>query len=140
MTFSEIVDGCTSDEREQLAWHLSMLRARKTFEGLRHGLESDRPVQITPERAFELGCIAMRQLAIAKCGNLTEGLQEGVMTDAGLTKRDMVVMGFQVDAIDEVEKDIKNSTVERAAYYGSYILSERECSEIKELFPNLKND
>lgn len=82
----------------------------------------------------------MRQLAIAKCGNATEGLQEGIMTDAGLTKRDRAMMGLQVDAIDAVEKDIKNQTVESAAYYGSYILNERECSEIKELFPNLKKD
>jgi hypothetical protein len=27
----------TAGERENLAWHLAQFRARKTFEGLRHG-------------------------------------------------------------------------------------------------------
>lgn len=35
MTFDELVDGCTPREREQLAWHLAMMRAQKTFEALR---------------------------------------------------------------------------------------------------------
>ncbi len=35
MTFEQLVDGCTADEREQLAWHLAMLRARRTFDALR---------------------------------------------------------------------------------------------------------
>lgn len=35
MTFEELVKGCTPDEREQLAWHLAQLRARKTYEALR---------------------------------------------------------------------------------------------------------
>lgn len=34
MTFEELVKGCTPDEREQLAWHLAMLRARRTFDAL----------------------------------------------------------------------------------------------------------
>lgn len=35
MTFDELVKGCTDDEREQLAWHLAQLRARRTYEALR---------------------------------------------------------------------------------------------------------
>ena len=31
LTFEQLVAGCTPDEREQLAWHLAMLRARRTF-------------------------------------------------------------------------------------------------------------
>lgn len=35
MTFDELVAGCTAEEREQLAWHLAQMRARKTYEELR---------------------------------------------------------------------------------------------------------
>lgn len=35
MTFNELVAGCTADEREQLAWHLAQMRARKTYEALK---------------------------------------------------------------------------------------------------------
>jgi ABC-type branched-subunit amino acid transport system ATPase component len=35
MTFEELVAGCTPDEREQLAWHLAQMRARRTYEALR---------------------------------------------------------------------------------------------------------
>ena len=43
MSFEELVAGCTTDEREQLAWHLAMLRARRTFEALRMRLCDDCP-------------------------------------------------------------------------------------------------
>lgn len=42
MTFEELVAGCTDDEREQLAWHLAQLRARKTYEALRRKAYVDR--------------------------------------------------------------------------------------------------
>jgi hypothetical protein len=35
MTFEQLAEGCTPDEREQLAWFLAMMRARRTFEALR---------------------------------------------------------------------------------------------------------
>lgn len=35
MTFEELVKGCTPREREQLAWHLAQMRARRTWEALR---------------------------------------------------------------------------------------------------------
>jgi ABC-type branched-subunit amino acid transport system ATPase component len=35
MTFDELVAGCTPEEREQLAWHLAQMRARKTYEALK---------------------------------------------------------------------------------------------------------
>lgn len=91
---------------------------------------------VTPEqRAFELGCLAMQRLALAKCGNLTESLQEGVMTDAGLSQAEKSAMKFQIGAIDEVEKDIRAESWKRAAHYGSYILPENERAEIAALFP-----
>ncbi len=93
--------------------------------------------RLTRKRAFELGCIAMRQLAMAKCGNLIESLQEGIMTDGGLTPADKRAMNHQVDAINEVEKDIRDSSWERAAYYGSYILNDREKTQILTLFPTV---
>lgn len=92
---------------------------------------------ITLQRAFELGAIAMRRLAMAQCGNATESLQEGIMTDVGLTKADKRAMNHQVDAIEEVENDIARQAPEDAAQYGSYILTERECAEIKLLYPAL---
>lgn len=79
----------------------------------------------------------MRRLAQAKCGNLTESLQEGMMTDCGLTSDDKRAMRHQVDAIDQVEKDIGAEDWKRAAYYGSYILGEREKGEITALLPDL---
>jgi hypothetical protein len=36
ITFAELVAGCTADERDQLAWHLAMIRARKTCEDLKN--------------------------------------------------------------------------------------------------------
>ena len=36
ITFEELVAGCTADERDQLAWHLAMIRARKTYEDLKN--------------------------------------------------------------------------------------------------------
>jgi hypothetical protein len=91
--------------------------------------------RLTRKRAFELGALAMQRLAMAKCGNLTESLQEGMMTDGGLTKADKKAMGHQVDAIFEVEKDIRRETVDDAAYYGSYILADAERNQIRFLFP-----
>lgn len=35
MTFQELTAGCTPSERDALAWHLAMMRARKTYELLR---------------------------------------------------------------------------------------------------------
>lgn len=37
MTFDELCRDvhCTPEERDQLAWHLAMFRARKTYEKLR---------------------------------------------------------------------------------------------------------
>lgn len=93
--------------------------------------------RLTRKRAFELGAIAANYLARAKCGNLTEGLMEDMMTSGGLTKADKVAMTHQVNAINAVEKDIENSTWKAAAYYGSYILNERETQEIKVLFPDV---
>jgi hypothetical protein len=91
---------------------------------------------ITPQRAFELGALAMKQLALAKCGNLTESLQEGIMTDAGLSRADKDAMDWQIDAINEVEKDIRSETSAKAAHYGSYIFGETVKSQIRELFPD----
>lgn len=34
-TFAELVRGCTAAERDALAWHLAMLRARETYEALK---------------------------------------------------------------------------------------------------------
>jgi hypothetical protein len=93
--------------------------------------------RLTRKRAFELGCIAMRQLAMAKCGNLTESLQEGIMTDGGLTAADKRAMRHQVNAIDEVQRDIRGENWGAAAYYGSYILNDRERDEIRALFPDI---
>jgi hypothetical protein len=87
------------------------------------------------QRAFELGCLAMQRLALAKCGNLTEGLQEGLMTDAGLSKAEKSAMSFQIGAIHEAEQDIRSESWQRAAHYGSYILPDKEQAEIKALFP-----
>lgn len=93
--------------------------------------------RLTRRRAFELGVLAMRRLAEAKCGNLTESLQEGIMTDGGLTADDKKAMNHQVTAIEEASKDIRSETPEDAAYYGSYILGESERKDIKTLFPDL---
>lgn len=93
--------------------------------------------RLTCRRAFELGALAMRQLAIAKCGNLTEGLQEDAMTNGSLTAAEKVAMNHQVVAIEEVQKDIGSETVGKAAYYGSYILADRERDQIRELFPDI---
>lgn len=35
MTFRELVKGCTVAEIDALAWHLAMLRARRTYEALK---------------------------------------------------------------------------------------------------------
>ena len=35
MTFDALTRGCTTQERDQLAWFLAMYRARKTWEALR---------------------------------------------------------------------------------------------------------
>lgn len=35
MTFEELAKGCSAEERDALAWHLAMIRARKTYEALR---------------------------------------------------------------------------------------------------------
>lgn len=91
--------------------------------------------RLTLKRAFELGALAMRQLAMAKCGNLTESLQEGMMTDGHLTDTDKKAMSVQVDAIEVVLDDIKNESFHDAAYYGSYILMDRERDQIRKLFP-----
>lgn len=92
---------------------------------------------MTPQRAFVLGALAMRRMAMAKCGNLTESLQEDIMTSAGLAKADKAAMNHQVNAIQNAEDDIAAETPGAAAYYGSYILGEREKSEIKTLFPDV---
>lgn len=93
--------------------------------------------RLTRKRAFELGAIAANRLAQARCGTLTEGLMEDMMTSGGLTKADKVAMNHQVNAISEVEEDIRKRTWKDAAYYGSYILSDRETQEIKALFPDV---
>ena len=36
MTFNELTERCTPAERDELAWVLAMLRARKAWEALRH--------------------------------------------------------------------------------------------------------
>lgn len=59
------------------------------------------------------------------------------MTDAGLTAADKRAMNHQVDAINEVDRDIERETPAKAAYYGSYILPEAERTQIKALFPEL---
>jgi hypothetical protein len=79
----------------------------------------------------------MKQSALAMCGNATEGLQEDIMTSAGLTAEDKKAMNHQVNAINEVEDDIEKETPSKAAYYGSYILGDREKTEIKKLFPDV---
>jgi hypothetical protein len=93
---------------------------------------------VTIQRAFELGVLAMRQLAEAKCGNLTESLSEGLMTDAGLTDADRIAMRHQIVAIGEVWKEIGAEGPKDAARYGSYILASEECRQIKSLFPDLE--
>lgn len=35
MTFEDIARGCTPEQRDQLAWFLAQLRARRTYEELR---------------------------------------------------------------------------------------------------------
>lgn len=93
---------------------------------------------ITPERAFVLGALAMRQCAIAMCGNATESLQEDIMTSAGLSAADKKAMNHQVNAINVVEYQIEKETPSDAAFYGSYILGDREKAEIKLLFPEVR--
>lgn len=93
--------------------------------------------RMTCRRAFELGALAMRRLAQAKCNNLTESLREGIMTDCGLYEAEKRAMRHQVDAIDQVEKDIGAEDWRQAAYYGSYILDEREKAQISALLPDL---
>lgn len=53
MSFEELVQGCTPDEREQLAWRLAMLRARRTVEAL---AKSQKAVPLAPDvdRAREI--------------------------------------------------------------------------------------
>jgi hypothetical protein len=93
--------------------------------------------RLTLKRAFVLGALAMKQEALAMCGNATEGLQEDIMTSAGLTAEDKKAMNHQVNAIDAVQDDIEKRTPGEAAYYGSYILGDREKAEIKKLFPDV---
>lgn len=78
----------------------------------------------------------MQRLATAQCGNMTEGLQEDAMTNGGLTKADKIAMNHQVNAIDEVEKDIARQHPDDAAYYGSYILPDAERNQIRALYPD----
>lgn len=87
------------------------------------------------KRAFELGALSMRRLAMAKCGNLTESLQEGLMTDAYLSRADRQGMKDQLTALDVVRDDIAKETPDDAAYYGSYILPEAERDEVRVLYP-----
>ena len=42
MTFDELTKSCTPDERDQLAWHLAIMRARNTYEKLRHAPDKSR--------------------------------------------------------------------------------------------------
>jgi hypothetical protein len=123
---------CYASEPRQYALLRQVLQdAADTLEALlRAGPEKQR-------RAFELGALAMRQLAMAKCGNATESLEEGIMTDAGLTAANRRAMNHQVEAITEVEKDIMKETPADAAYYGSYILTDQEKMEIRALFPDI---
>lgn len=62
---------------------------------------------------------------------------EGLQTDAALTKADRKAMNHQINAIEEAREMISNSAVDRAAYYGSYILSDAEQRQIKKLFPGI---
>lgn len=82
----------------------------------------------------------MRRLALAKCGNLTESLMEGLMTDSGLTEADKQAMNDQITAIEEVSRDVGREQPDDAAYYGSYILSDAEQRQIKTLFPQYPNE
>lgn len=93
--------------------------------------------RMTRKRSFELGALAMQKLAMAKCVNLNESLLEGIMTDAGLTAAEKVAMNHQVAAIDVALKDIESESPGAAAYYGSYILGDREQAEIKAPFPDV---
>lgn len=93
--------------------------------------------RLSLRRAFVLGALAMRRSAMAHCGNATESLQEGMMTDAGLSSADKKAMAHQINAIGELEDAIRGETPGGAAYYGSYILRDREKAEIKALFPDV---
>ena len=84
-------------------------------------------------RALELGVVCGRMLAEAQCGNETESLQEGIMTDAGLTSADKRAMNHQVEAIKVVADEIRKITPDRALYYGNYMLPEPEQAELKAL-------
>ena len=89
-------------------------------------------------RAFELGALSMQKLSGAQCGTETESLMEGLETDAGLTNDDRNAMRHQIDAIEVIEDNIFKQTVADAAYYGSYLMAEKERCEIKTLFPRMK--
>lgn len=93
--------------------------------------------RMTCKRAFELGAVAMRRLAMAKCLNLNESLLEGIMTDAGRPADEIAAMRHQVEAIEVALKDIGNASPGAAAYYGSYILGDREQADIRALFPDV---
>lgn len=84
-------------------------------------------------RALELGVICGRMLAEAKCGNEIESLQEGIMTDAGLTKADKIAMNHQVNAIEVTRKEVARIAPKDALHYGSYMLPEAEQAELKAL-------
>lgn len=92
---------------------------------------------MTLQRAFELGALAMRRKCAAICGTELEGLQEDLMTSGGLSERTRTAMKHQLAAIDEIEKVICTVTLGAAAYYGSYILGDSERAEIKTIFPDI---
>lgn len=83
--------------------------------------------------ALRLGALSMWWLARAKVGNLEESLQEGLMTDAGLTAADRTAMGHQLEALGVCGEDIFCEEPEAAFTYASYMLPEPDRSRLKAL-------
>lgn len=115
-------------------WRVSAMEDRnEAYKTANDMFERAHKAETSLKRALELGVICGRMHAGAKCDNETESLQEGIMTDAGLTKADKAAMNIQVTAIDVVRKEIAEITPEAALYYGSYMLPEAEQAELKAL-------
>lgn len=41
LSFEWIVKDCTPEQRDKMAWHLAMFRAKRIYEALRHAPKSD---------------------------------------------------------------------------------------------------
>jgi hypothetical protein len=115
-------------------WRVSAMDDRnEAFKTANDMFDRAYKAETSVSRALELGVICGRMLAVAKCGNETESLQEGIMTDAGLTGADKRAMNHQVTAINVVQDEIRKITPDDALYYGSYMLPASEQAELKAL-------